>query len=111
MKYVLIFIYLAVSILLFLLNWDLFTTMIVVDLGFGEFKTLPFLILQIFGGVILGVFALVDGYKDLKRELKIRELQNTIRTIQKDAEIASLKQGIGATKPENNIIKEMPPSL
>jgi len=111
MKYVLIFLYLAVSILLFSLNWKLFTTALVLDMGFGEFKTLPFLVLQIFGGVILGVFALVDGYKDLKREVKISELEKTILTMQKDAEIASLKKGFGEAKTEKKIIVEKPENL
>ena len=108
MKYILIFIYLAVSILLFVLNWDLFTTALVLDIGFGEFNVWPFFILQIFGGVILGVFALADGYKDLKKEMKINELRNTITTMQKDAEIASLKKDNNVSKPENKKVSEIP---
>lgn len=92
MRYLLIFIYVAVSILLFAINWDLFTTSVNVDLGFGSFKALPFFILQIFGLILLSLFAFFDGMKDLKRELKISELQNKIIQIQKDAEISELKK-------------------
>lgn len=92
MRYLLIFIYVAVSILLFAINWDLFTTSVNVDLGFGSFKSLPFFILQIFGLILLALFAFFDGMKDLKRELKISELQNRIIQIQKDAEISELKK-------------------
>ena len=96
MKYILIFIYVAVSVLLFVLNWDLFTTYISFDLVFGKFDVLPFLFLQIFGVVILGLFAFVDGIRDLKREAKISELQNTIVAMRKDAEIAALKREYNA---------------
>ena len=106
MKYVLIFIYVAISILLFVLNWDLFTTVTVVDLGFGKFDALPFLILQIFGGIILGIFALVDGVKDLKREVKISELEKTILTLQKDSEIANLKKAGEVQAPDKILVKE-----
>lgn len=97
MKYILIFLYVAISILLLVLNWGLFTTRVVVDLGFGKFDALPFLILQIFGVGVLAVFALVDGFKDLKRDVKISELEKTIITLKKDAEISTLRK-IGATK-------------
>lgn len=96
MKYILIFIYVAISILLFVLNWDLFTTVVSFDLILGKFNTLPFLLLQIFGGVILGLFAFFDGIKDLKRDVKISEMQNTIITMKKDAEIAALKSDYNA---------------
>ena len=79
-------------------------------MGFAEFKTLPFVVLQVFGGVVLGVFALVDVYKDLKREVKINELQNTILTMQKDAEIASLRKEKIIVKPESAVIKETAPT-
>ncbi len=102
MKYVLIFIYVAISILLFVLNWDLFTTVVSLDLVVGKFNTLPFLFIQIFGGVVLVIFAFVDGIKDLNREAKIREMHNTIITMQKDAEIAALKREYNAKLHEKN---------
>ena len=91
-KYILLFMYLAVSILLFVLNMSLFTTTLDFDLGFGTYKLLPFFVLQIFGGLVLGIFALVDYMKDLKRELKIVELNKKVMLLEKDIEIASLKQ-------------------
>ncbi len=108
MKYILIFIYVSISILLLVLNWDLFTTMVLVDLGFGQFDALPFLILQIFGGVVLGVFVVVDGFKDLKREVKISEMEKTIITLKKDAEIAILKKAETAKKPTKSVVTEDP---
>lgn len=102
MKYVLIFIYLAVNVLLFVLNWDLFTAVLDFDLGFGTFKALPLLILQIFGGVVLAIFVLMDGIKDLKQTVKISGLQKTILTLEKDAEIASLKKNNDARNLKEN---------
>ncbi len=92
MKYILIFVYFVVSILLFVLNWDLFTTVVNVDLGFGSYNLWPFFLLQIFGALLLGIFALVDGMKDLKREVKISELQNRVMQLEKDIEINYLKE-------------------
>jgi hypothetical protein len=102
MKYLLIFIYVAISILLFALNWDLFSAVLIVNLGFGEFKTLPFLVLQIFGGIIIGVFAIFDGIKDLKGEVKIGELKQQILLMQKDAEIERLRNR-GEIRASDNI--------
>lgn len=94
-RYILIFCYLAVSIILFVLNWDIFTTVLDFDFGFGTFAVMPFLTLQILGLLVLCVFALVDHMKDLKRELKIGELQNKIVQLQKDSEISVLKTMVG----------------
>ncbi|WP_372745332.1 hypothetical protein [Lutibacter sp.] len=91
MKYLLIFIYVVINIFIFILNWDLFTAQLDVDLGFGMYSLPPFFLLQIFGLFIILLFAIVDGLKDLKRELKISELQNKIIGLEKDAEIAILK--------------------
>lgn len=108
MKYILIFIYLAVSILLLTLNWDLFTTAVVVDMAFGEFNAFPFLILQIFGVIVIGLFALIDGFQDLKWKVKISGLEKTILTLQKDAEIAELKKNEPIKNQENSISKDLP---
>lgn len=108
MRYLLIFIYVTVSILLFVLNWDLFTTGVEVDLGFEKINAFPFLILQIFGGIVLGIYVLVDRFKDLKWEVKISKLEKTILTFQKDAEIASLKKVGTVNIPEEIVEKEKP---
>lgn len=91
-RYILIFAYIAISILLFVLNWDLFTTALDFDLGFGTYRVFPFFVLQIIGLVLMGIFALVDGMKDLKREVLITDLQKKLLELQKDTEIAKLKE-------------------
>lgn len=103
-RYLLIFCYLAISILLFVLNWGIFTTVLNFDFGFGTFAVMPFLILQVFGLLVLAIFALVDHYKDLKRELKISELSNTITQLKKDAEITDLKSTV---QKNGNTIKQL----
>ncbi|PIE49627.1 MAG: hypothetical protein CSA39_01655 [Flavobacteriales bacterium] len=89
--YVIIFLYLAVSILLFNLNWELFTTYLNVDFGFGTFSTLPFLVLQVINGLILAGYMAWDRMTDLKREILISSLNKEILELQKDAEITKLK--------------------
>ncbi|PQJ77259.1 hypothetical protein [Polaribacter glomeratus] len=91
MKYIIIFIYLAVNVLLFIFNIDLFTTFLDFDLGFGIISTLPLVILQVFGFIILGVYMIWDKMKDLKREVLITKLQKQIIELQKNAEIQQLK--------------------
>ena len=91
-RYILIFVYIAINILLFVLNWDLFTIILDFDLGFGTFKVLPFFILQVIGLLVLGIFAVIDGMKDLKREVLITDLQKKLMELQKDTEIAKLKE-------------------
>ncbi len=108
MRYLLIFIYVVVNIFVFVLNWDLFTTQLDLDLGFGLFTLLPFLVLQLFGLLVLVIFAIVDGMKDLKRELKISELQNKVVQLEKDVEITFLKRNQlqKIEEPEVTIISE-----
>lgn len=89
--YVIIFLYLAVSILLFNFNWELFTTYLDVDFGFGTFSTLPFVILQVIGALILAGYMVWDRITDLKREILISGLNKKILELQKDAEISRLK--------------------
>jgi|GEM_PF-3718529 len=91
MKYLFLFIYIAVNVLLFFFNWNLFTTMLEFDLGFGNFSTLPILLVQIFGGLVLGAYMIWDRMKDLKRELIITGLQKQVIELQKNAEILQLK--------------------
>lgn len=91
-RYILIFAYIAINILLFVLNWDLFTIILDFDLGFGTFKVLPFFVLQVIGLLVLGIFAVIDGMKDLKREVLITDLQKKLMELQKDTEIAKLKE-------------------
>lgn len=94
MKYIVIFIYLTVNVLLFFFNWNLFTAYLDFDLGFGNFSTLPLVILQIFGGLILGVYMIWDRMKDLKREVFITRLQKQIIELQKNSEIQQLKNDV-----------------
>ena len=113
MKYLTIFIYLAVSILLFFFNWSLFTTSLEFDLGFGTFSTLPFFVLQIFGGLVLTAYMFWDRMKDLKREVTITGLQKQIVELQKNSEIQQLKKDVQdkkqtikiEEKPKESVIK------
>ena len=99
MKIITIFIYVAVSILLFFFNWSLFTASLEFDLGFGIFRTLPFFILQIFGGLVLAVYMIWDRMKDLKREVLISGLQKKILELEKNSEIENLKKNKEAKEP------------
>lgn len=92
MKYTVIFIYAAVSILLFFFNWNLFTTVLELDLGFGAFATLPFFVLQIFGAIVIAAYMIWDRMKDLKREVLITGLQKQIIELQKTLRLQHLKQ-------------------
>ena len=94
MKYIIIFIYLTVNVLLFFFNWDVFTAYLDFDMGFGSFSTLPLVILQVFGGLIIGVYMVWDRMKDLKREVLITGLQKQIVELQKNTEIQQLKSDV-----------------
>jgi uncharacterized membrane protein YciS (DUF1049 family) len=106
-KYIILFLYVAISIFLFVLNWNLFTTTLDFDLGFGTYKLLPLVVLQIIGGLVLGIFALVDYMKDLKREVKITELNKRVMQLEKDIEIASLKH-LDNTRNNATVIASIP---
>lgn len=110
MKSITIFIYLAVSILLFFFNWSLFTTSLDFDLGFGTFSTLPFFILQVFGGLVIGAYMIWDRMKDLKREVTITGLEKKIVELQKNSEIQQLKKDV-ADKKQTIIVEEKPKEL
>ena len=111
MKYSLIFIYVAVNMFLFFFNWNLFTTWIDVNLIFGTYTTLPFLVLQILGGIILAAYTLWDRMKDLQREVIITNLQKKIVELQKDAEIEILKKLPNTSDKSLESSKKDSPSL
>lgn len=91
MKYIIIFIYLAVNVFLFFINWNLFTTNLDFDLGFGNISTLPLVVLQVFGLLILLLYMTWNSMKELKSEVLVASLQNQIMELQKNAEIQQLK--------------------
>ncbi|CAH8282755.1 hypothetical protein EV196_101609 [Mariniflexile fucanivorans] len=91
MKYIIIYIYLAINVFLLILNWNLFSSSINMDLGFGVYSMPPLIMLQVIGLVALIIFAVLDGVKDLKREVVISELQKTILGLEKDAVINKLQ--------------------
>ena len=102
MKYIIIYIYVAINIFLLILNWNLFSTSINIDLGFGVFHLPPLVLIQIIGLVALVVFAILDGVKDLKREVLVSELQKQILSLEKDSIIHDLKNKIKSNpQPEN----------
>ncbi len=92
MKYIIIFVYTAINIFLLILNWNLFTSAVNMDFGFDVIGIAPLIFLQILGLFALVVFALLDGIKDLKREVVITDLQKKILKLEKDSEISSLKK-------------------
>lgn len=102
MKYIIIYIYVAINIFLLILNWNLFSSSINIDLGFGVFNIPPLVLIQIIGLVALVIFALLDGVKDLKREVLVSDLQKQILSLEKDSIINVLKDKIKSkTEPEN----------
>lgn len=102
MKYIIVYIYLAINVFLLILNWNLFSSSINIDLGFGVYNMPPLILLQVIGLVALIAFAILDGMKDLKREVKISELQNTILGLEKDTVINALQNKLksATTKEE-----------
>lgn len=101
-KYVIIFIYIAINILLLVLNWSLFTQSNNLDFGFGVYYASPYILLQILGFLALVIFAIYDGFKDLKREIHISDLEKKIFQLQKDAEIKGMKQQIEDAEQQKN---------
>lgn len=91
MKYLIIFIYLAVNVFLFFINWNLFTTNLDFDLGFGSFATLPLVVLQVYGLFILVIYIIWNAMKELKNEVLVASLQRQVMELQKNAEIEQLK--------------------
>lgn len=91
-KYLIIFIYLAINILLLVLNWSLFTKSNQLDFGFGVYYASPYILLQILGFLALIIFAVYDGFKDLKKEIHIANLEKKILGMTKDQEIKNIKE-------------------
>ncbi|NBC58391.1 MAG: hypothetical protein GVY05_08940 [Bacteroidetes bacterium] len=72
------------------------------DFGFGIYYASPYILLQILGFLALIIFAIYDGFKDLKQEIHISDLENKIYKLQKDAEIKGMKQQIQVEKQVEN---------
>ncbi|WP_445736445.1 hypothetical protein [Mariniflexile sp.] len=102
MKYIIIYIYIAINVFLLILNWNLFSTSINIDLGFGVFYMPPLILVQVIGLAAIILFAIHDGVKDLKRERIISDLQNTITSLEKDSIINNLKDALHSKTESNN---------
>ena len=95
----LVFAYVAVNLLLFFFNWNLFTTVVNMDLLFVKINILPFLVIQIFGLIIIFLFWIIEKNRDVKQDLKVVLLQKELMELKKNNEIAALKK-------ETVVIKE-----
>jgi hypothetical protein len=81
-----------VNILLFFFNWNIFSTVVKMDIIFTEISFLPFLLLQAFGLLIILLFWVVERNKDIKQDLRVTKLQKELMEIKKNLEIDSLKK-------------------
>ncbi|MFD0834657.1 hypothetical protein ACFQ0I_02690 [Mariniflexile aquimaris] len=109
MRYIIVYIYLAINVFLLILNWNLFSSSINIDLGFGVFNMPPLILLQVIGLLALIAFAVLDGMKDLKREVKISELQNTILGLEKDTVINALQNKLKSASTQASTQAEVKP--
>ncbi|WP_372754817.1 hypothetical protein [Mariniflexile sp.] len=104
MKYIIIYLYLAINAFLLILNFNLFSTSINIDLGFGIFQMPPLILVQVIGLVALIAFAIIDGFKELRREVEVSEFQKTILGLEKDSLINNLQHKLKS----NNTIEVIP---
>lgn len=113
LRYLIIFVYIAVNILLLVLNWDLFTGSNNLNFGFGVYYASPYVLLQVLGLIALVAFAGYDGIKDLTREVYVSKLEKKILELKKDSEINSIKDKVRNTQTttiEAQPSEDRPPS-
>ena len=90
-KYIILFIYIAINSFLLILNWSLFLQSSELNFGFGVYYVSPYILLQAVGLIALLAFAIYDGFKDLRSELDKASYDKKIVQLEKDAEITGIK--------------------
>ncbi len=105
MRNILLFFYLIVNIFLYILNIELFNSVVDIDFGFFVLSFIPLVMLQMIGLIFVLAFYYLDKNKETKKKIEIERLydKNTIQ--QKELEIVNLKL---ENKAIENTIVEIP---
>lgn len=83
-RYIILFLFLIINIVLLVLNQNVFTKYFELDLGFGSYNVLIMIILPVIGFTSLIVLLLVEYIKDLKISINESKLNNKILSLEKE---------------------------
>lgn len=112
MRYLLLFLFLIINVFLYVLNFELFNSIVNMDFGFDVFATMPILIMLFIGLLFILLFILIGNNDDKKYKMIMTQLESKISLLEKDLEIKDLKQQVNRNievlenptiiEPENN---------
>lgn len=94
MRNVLLFLYIIVTVFLYVLNFELFNSQVNMDFGFGVYNTMPILFIVMIGLLFLILFVLIGNYTEKRSKSAVSKLESRIALLEKDLEIKDLKQQI-----------------
>ncbi|RMG85751.1 MAG: hypothetical protein D6714_05410 [Bacteroidetes bacterium] len=100
LPFALIFIYAAVHIYVAALNWEVFKTVLNMDLGFGTVSMPPFIVLFVLGLLIMLAMWFFEYRKDLKTYILFLEKEARIQLLEKEMEVKDVKMENLAEKVE-----------
>ncbi|MEA1876759.1 MAG: hypothetical protein U9N86_07830 [Bacteroidota bacterium] len=92
--------YLAIYIYAAVFNWEIFTTVLNIELGFAKVAMLPFLVFFILGLITIMALWFLGYKRDLNHHIRFLEKAAKVTELQKDVEIEKLKVKGTFQKPE-----------
>jgi len=102
--------FIAVNVYVAAFNWEVFSTVLNIELGFGKVAMPPFFFLFFFGLLAILILWIFEYRRDLKNQITQIEKEAKITELHKDVEIEKLKAGgakhIRDSVFENNKNKE-----
>jgi uncharacterized membrane protein len=98
MRYILLFIYVIINAFLYVLNYEVFNSIVNLDFGFGIYSIMPIVLIQILGLLFVLGFYFNNKNSEFKHNIEIERHETKYKILQQEHEIEMLKMNIPETE-------------
>lgn len=91
MRNLLLLLYIIINVFLLILNFELFSSVVDVDLGFSTMALMPIILIQLLGFLFVITFFYLDKIRESNKRNAIERLSDKNTIQEKELEIANLK--------------------
>ena len=91
MRKLLLLVFLVINVFLYILNMELFNSVVDIDFGFAVVSFMPLILLQLIGLLFVLAFFFLDMNRESKKINAIQKLTDKNTILEKDIEITNLK--------------------
>lgn len=94
MRYFLLFIFIIINAFLYVLNFELFNSVVNMDFGFDIITTMPILLILIVSLIFILIYVMIGNNNEKSKNTIIDQLESKIKLLEKDLEINDLKNQV-----------------